>query len=63
MKPINREIMKNFAYGKHFLYKGKEYCVVGDDVSRNEIECQAVPFDNRFYWFKVVGENKVRLLI
>lgn len=55
--------MGNFVYGKHFLYKGKEYCVIGDDASRNEIECQSVPFDNNFYWFKVVGENKVQLII
>lgn len=55
--------MGNFVYGKHFLYKGKEYCVIGIDATRNEIECQSVPFDNDFYWFKVVGENKVQLII
>lgn len=30
--------MKNFEYGKHFIYKDQEYCVIGDDVGRNEIE-------------------------
>lgn len=54
--------MVSFIYGKHFLYKGKEYCVIGDDASRNEIECQTVPFDNNFYWFKVVRENNVQLI-
>lgn len=54
--------MENFVYGKHFWYKGKEYCIVGNDASRNEIECQTVPSDNNFYWFKVIGENKVQLV-
>lgn len=51
--------MKGFACGTHFMYQDKEYVVVGEDVTHNEIECQTVPFDNDFYWFKVVGENKV----
>lgn len=50
---------KNFEYGTHFMYQDKEYVVVGEDVTRNEIECQTVPFDNDFYWFKVVSNNKV----
>ena len=54
--------MGNFVYGKHFLNKGKEYCVIGDDISHNEIECQTVPFDGEYYWFKVIGENKVQLI-
>ena len=52
-------LLINFCYGKHFKYKGKEYVVIGDDVSRNEIECQTIPFDNNYYWFKVIGENKI----
>ncbi|MGN0366856.1 MAG: hypothetical protein ACI4E5_13110 [Suilimivivens sp.] len=54
--------MENFGYGTHFIYKGTEYCVIGTDCSRNEIECQTIPDDNNFYWFKVTGKNKVRLL-
>lgn len=54
--------MKNFTYGKCFIYKGQKYCVIGTDVSRNEIECQTIPFDDNYYWFKVVGENKVCLI-
>lgn len=54
--------MENFDFGTHFIYEGMEYCVVGLDSSRNEIECQTVPPNDNFYWFKVTGENKVCLL-
>lgn len=50
---------KKFEYGTHFIYQDKEYVVVGEDITRNEIECQTVPCDNDFYWFKVVADNKV----
>lgn len=52
-------MMKNYEYGTHFMHQGKEYVVVGEDITRNEIECQTVPCDNDFYWFKVVDNNKV----
>lgn len=51
-----------FNYGTEFDYEGQRYCVIGTDVSRNEIECQTVPFDEKYYWFKVTGENRVKLL-
>ena len=51
-----------FNYGTEFDYEGKRYCVIGTDVSSNEIECQTVPFDEKYYWFKVTGENRVELL-
>lgn len=54
--------MKNFEYGKRFTYEGKEYYIIGEDAGRNEIECQTVPLDSKFYWFKIVGENKVKLI-
>lgn len=58
-------IQKQFFLGlfpEHFTFKGKEYHVIGTDVSRDEIECQTVPFDNRYYWFKVCGRNRVRMI-
>ncbi len=55
-------LMENFKYGTHFIYNGKEYCVVGDDSGRNEIECISVPQDDRYYWFEVIDKNKVRLI-
>lgn len=55
--------MENFKYGTHFIYEGMEYSVIGTDNSRNEIECQTVPSDNNFYWFKVIDKNKVRLIV
>mgnify|MGYP007097196795 CR=1 FL=1 len=51
--------MKNFEYGTHFIYQNREYIVVGEDTSRNEIECQTVPCDNEFYWFKIFSDNKI----
>ena len=54
--------MENFKYGTRFIYEGTEYCVVGTDSSRNEIECQTVPPDDNFYWFTVTGKNKVCLI-
>lgn len=57
------QIMANlYEYGTEFEYDKKRYCVIGTDVGRNEIECQAIPFDGNYYWFKVCGENRVRLL-
>lgn len=54
--------MENFVYGKYFRFKGKKYCIIGEDITRNEIECQIVPSDNDFYWFKVIEENKIQLI-
>lgn len=51
-----------YKYGTEFEYDKKRYCVIGTDVSRSEIECQTMPFDGNYYWFKVCGENRVRLL-
>lgn len=53
---------RNFEYGTHFMYEDKEYVVVGADCTRNEIECQTIPSDNNFYWFKIVGKNKIQLI-
>ncbi len=55
-------MVRNFMYGIHFMYKDKEYAVIGEDIISNEIECQTVPADNDFYWFKVVGKNKIQLV-
>lgn len=55
--------MKNFECGKHFIYKGKEYRIIGDDIGRNEIECETVPPDGDYHWFKVTSENTVFLII
>ena len=54
--------MENFRYGTCFIYNGNQYCVVGCDAVRNEIECQTIPSNGDFYWFKVMGQNKVQLL-
>lgn len=54
--------MESFVYEKYFQFKGKKYCIIGEDISRNEIECQTVPSDNNFYWFKVIEKNKILLI-
>lgn len=51
-----------YEYGTKFEYNKKQYCVIGIDACRSEIECQTMPFDGNYYWFKVCGENMVRLL-
>ena len=55
-------MVKNFKYGTQFIYKEKLYVVIGEDIERSEIECQTLPFDKNFYWFKVLDVNKVRLI-
>lgn len=52
--------MENFKYGSSFICDGKEYDVVGEDPGRNEIECITIPFDGNFYWFRVLGDDKVQ---
>ena len=52
-----------FEHGATFTYQGKKFCTIGIDASRNEIECQSLPFDGNYYWFKVSGNgNKVRMI-
>ena len=52
-----------FNYGSKFEYQGRTFCTIGTDICRNEIECQTLPFDGDYYWFKVSGNgNKVRMI-
>lgn len=52
-----------FEHGATFTYQGKTYCTIGIDASRNEIECQTLPFDGDCYWFKVSENgNKVQMI-
>lgn len=47
-----------FEYGFTFLYKGRKFMTIGIDVIRDAIECQTIPFDNEYYWFKVTNNGK-----
>ena len=72
LKPVFKEKMRGdlmgmkypiFNYGSKFEYQGRTFCTIGTDVCRNEIECQTLPFDGNYYWFKVSGNaNKVRMI-
>lgn len=52
-----------FEHGTTFTYQGKKFYTIGIDAPRDEIECQTVPFDGNYYWFKVSGNgNKVQMI-
>lgn len=50
-------------FGTKFMYKGRQFKVVGQDIANMEIEAVTVPFDEKYYWFRIFKNGTMILLL
>lgn len=50
-------------FGTNFIYEECKFKVVGQDIVRLEIEAIKIPFDEKYYWFKISNNGTMIQLI
>lgn len=46
-------------FGTNFVYKENKFKVVGQDIAKMEIEAIKIPFDEKYYWFKILNNGTI----
>lgn len=50
-------------FGTNFVYKENKFKVVGQDIAKMEIEAIRIPFDEKYYWFKILNNGTILQLV